>query len=630
MRAISRVALALVIIVVVIAASVGTFLYESSVTTTPTNSTSSISSSVPQTLTIETADWPLGSLNALQALYIGLYADYQAYTSWQTLVTVNATSDFLSGTVQYLPDIATSWTVSPDGTLYTFDLRPNVTFSNGDPFNAYQVWTVFYGFYYLSANSTGWYGGYPIFDMSSVQFGPSSISLLQSSGLSNPSSQALAMMTNSLWPIYVVNQTAIAFHLAVPFRFFLGTLLGMQNCIFDAQYVLQNGGFGTPASFNTNFNLNAIPGTGPYMVSNVVNRELLEFTQNLNYWGKSLPASILESNPYISPGSFKNVLIKVVPDATTRYIDLSSGAAQMVDSLGAADFKLILANPSKFGYITFPSTGGDMAVESFNTRLYPTNITDVRLAIVHAINYTDFIDESYGTGAFYPTVGPEYPLWSQYYDLGNYPLYSYNVTLAEQYLAEAGFPNGKGLPTLTWTIINDCALCITRANIAQGYLSQIGINVNIQLVTFDQWCAIICNPYSYLINNTNTVSNIMDPEGPNAQPVFLSPADYWTDFVSDLSPVSNTAIYSTPITEACQHSFFNASSIATTQSICARAQAQIYKDAPYWGWGSTKYVAGDSSPAWDKNVVQSGYMDPIYSGISTIPIFNTISPASTG
>lgn len=577
------------------------------------------------TLTIDIGSWPLGSLNQLQGLGVGIYPDLPGYTSWQTLVAVNLTADYPSGIIQYLPDLATGWTVSANGTTYLFDLRNNVTFSNGDPFNAYQVWTVYYGFYYLSANSSSWYNGYPLFNMTPVNFGPSSISLLQTSGLSNPTGQALAMMQNSSWPIYVVNATTIAFHLMHSFQWFLGTLQAELGCIYDAQYVLNNGAFGTPTNFNDYFNLNAIPGTGPYMVTTVQQDQYVEFTQNPTYWGKNLPESTIVSNPVIDPGHVKNILIRVVPDPTARYIDLSDGNAQMIDPTQASVFQLILASPKKYGYVTMPPSSGEMAVESFNTQIYPTNITDVRLAIVHAINMTDLIAKSYGVGGFTQIVGPEYPAWSQFYDLGNYTPYSYNLTLAAQYLAEAGFPNGKGLPTLNWTLASNCDLCLNRASVVQADLSQIGINLVIQEVTSDEWCQIICEPYSYLINNTNTVSNIMDPEGQDAQPAFLSPVEYWTAFVTNSSAFSNTAIFSTPITDACQESFFNGSSVATIQSICTQAQQEVYDEAPYWGWGICTYLFGDSSPAWDTSVIQNAYMDPLYGGISTIPIFNTMT-----
>lgn len=638
-RAVGKLVAAVILVIIIIVA--GSIAYYVTLPSTTVPSTGVSSTGVPstgayynKTFTIDIANWPLGSLNQLNAFTVGIYPDLPGYTSWQPLVAVNLTAMYpaggLPGTFQFLPDLATSWTVSPDGTTYTFHLRPNVTYSNGDPFNAYQVWTVYYGFYYLSGNATGWYNGYLLFNMAPVEFGPESISLLQQSGLINPSAQALAMMTNSSWPIYVVDQNTIAFHVRHPFPWFLGTFAAELGCIYDAQYVLQHGAFGTPVSLNTYFNLNAIPGTGPYMVTSVAASQFVEFTQNPTYWGKDLPESTIVSNPAIDPGHAKNVLVKIVPDATARYIELSSGAAQMVDPMGASNFAVVVANPDKYGYITLAQGNGAISMESLNTKKYPTNITDVRLAIVHAINMTNVITKAYGHGASaYQIVGPEYPMWSDFYDLGNFQPYSYNLTLASQYLAEAGFPNGTGLPTLTWRLQSTCAVCVNRATVAQAQLKKIGINVVINGVTPDDWCAWICQPYSWLVNNANLGGNIEDPEGSNAQPAFLTPAEYWVAFTTNQSAFSNTAIYNTPITYSCAESFFSGISTATLQSICTQAQAQVYNDAPYFGWVSVKYQFGDSSPVWDRSVVENAYIDPLWAGVSTVPLFNTVTFTSS-
>ncbi|MDA4130478.1 MAG: ABC transporter substrate-binding protein [Thaumarchaeota archaeon] len=608
-------------------------LLTSSSSSSSVSSTTSSSQTGPayynKTLTIDLTSWSPVGLNQLNAWTVGIYPDLPAYTSWQTLVAVNLTADFpggnAPGVVQFLPDLANNWTVSPDGTTYTFHLRQNVTFSNGDPFNAYQVWTVYYGFYYLSANASSWYNGYQLFNMNTVNFGPSSISLLQQSGLINPSPQAVAMMTNSSWPIYATDQNTIVFHMTHSFPWFLGTLVAEIGCIYDAQYLLQHGAFGTPTAYNTYFNLNAIPGTGPYMVTQVSDNQFVAFTQNPTYWGKNLPESTVTSNPTIDPGHVKDVLAKVVPDPTTRYIDLSTGAAQIISPPGKSNFRLILASPDKYGYPAIPPNAGLISVESLNTKIYPTNITDVRLAIVHAINMTDLIAKAYGQGAATQMVGPEYPVWSQFYDLGNFQPYSFNLTLAAQYLAQAGFPNGKGLPTLTWRLIATCDVCLTRATVAQATLAQIGINVVINAVSFNQWVSGIAQPYSYLVNNSNVLGNIEDPEGPTAQPAFLSPVEYWVTFSSNTSAFSNTAIYSTALSNACASSFFNGSAIPTIQSICTRAQTEMYNRAPYFGWVVAKYTEGSGSPAWDSSVVKNAYLDPIWVGISTVPIFNTVT-----
>jgi peptide/nickel transport system substrate-binding protein len=41
--------------------------------------------------------------------------------------------------LSYIPDLATNWTISPDGLQYTFHLHPNATFSDGEPVNSDDV-----------------------------------------------------------------------------------------------------------------------------------------------------------------------------------------------------------------------------------------------------------------------------------------------------------------------------------------------------------------------------------------------------------------------------------------------------------------------------------------------------------
>ncbi len=103
-----------------------------------------------------------------------------------------------------------------------------------------------YGYYYLSANASSW-DQVPIYNMSNVSFGPATIALINESGLINPSQQALDIMMNSSWPVYVTGPYQIVFHLANPFAGFLGTQVGVNGLIFDTQFVLDHGGFGTPA-----------------------------------------------------------------------------------------------------------------------------------------------------------------------------------------------------------------------------------------------------------------------------------------------------------------------------------------------------------------------------------------------
>ncbi len=148
-------AVAVVIIVVIIIAVGATGAYlatlgghtGTSASTSPTSSASSSSSTSSssvsafrQQLTIDDLFWPAGDLNQLTALGEIPYPNWLTYTVYQSLVTVNGSLLYGQGTVEVLPMLATSWTVSSDGRTYSFNLRPGVTFSDGNPLNSYQVW----------------------------------------------------------------------------------------------------------------------------------------------------------------------------------------------------------------------------------------------------------------------------------------------------------------------------------------------------------------------------------------------------------------------------------------------------------------------------------------------------------
>ena len=145
---------------------------------TSSSSTSSSSGGAPQTLTIDSARWPYGDMSQLQEFEDTPWPDWGEYSVYQPLVAVNLTAEYNQGVIQYVPGLAQSWNVSSDGSAYTFNLRSGVTFSNGDAFNAYQVWAMMYGDYYLSGNSSYWWENYNIFNMSSVNFGLSTVAAI--------------------------------------------------------------------------------------------------------------------------------------------------------------------------------------------------------------------------------------------------------------------------------------------------------------------------------------------------------------------------------------------------------------------------------------------------------------------
>ncbi len=556
---------------------------------------------------------------------INAYGNYPVWTEgsvYQTLVNFNLNSEQRQGIFQIVPDLATNWTVSANAETYTFHLRQGVTFSNGDPFNAYVVWTNFYLYYNEVGNSTTFWSYIPLFNFSSVVFGPATQNLINKSGLASPSSQLLSMMSNSSWPVYVNGSSTIVFRLIGPYAFFLNSFsdFSMQT---DPMFLLAHGGPGTSTSPNTLFQTLALPGTGPYEVTNVVTNAYIEYQQYQNYWGKNLSSSDVAANPIIDPGHFSTVIVKYTPDDTSRYIDLLNGASQISVVSGSnlqgaernQQLKALAFNSSSQVYM------------GMNTKVFPTNITDVRLAIVHGINYTQVIDHAiYGQGIRY--MGPNTPIYGKFYDPGNFAPYEYNVTEAAAFLKAAGFANGSGLPALT--LVTDSfgsSWEEPAAEVIQANLAVIGITVNIQVM---QTLAFESN-----IDAVSYNGSLANPSGHPAltfdtyagyAPDFISPADFFTSFVSQYSIYSNYAIYDDPAVDTAINLVTQTTNQTQLLQAFTVAQQHVYNAAPYAWLFVAQLPLIDGTDVYNTKVVSNFYMDPNLFGVSDIPVINTVSP----
>jgi len=619
-RAMSRTLLALVVVVIIVVVAVAGYVAipKPTTTTSTTLSSSTMSSVAVNTLVIDANNWPAGDLNQLYSVNEIPWPNWLTYSVYQPLVSINATAEYGQGVVQYIPGLAENWTVSSDGRTYTFNLRNDVKFSDGNPFNAYQVWAEMYGFIYLSGNSTGWLESYPVFDMSTVKIGPSTFDMINQSGLITPSQEALNIMMDQSEPIYVTGPNQIVFHLSSPFLWFPGALIVYCGLMFDTQWVLQHGGFGSPAQYNSYFNLHPIPGSGPYVVSGVLENNYVKFAQDTNYWAKDWTPEQVAANPYFDPGHAQNVIVYYKPDDVARYTDLSAGTAQIAD-LAASSWTKVSTDPKYSFYVNPPwGSAADMLV--LNTKMYPTNITLVRQAIVHAINYTD-IEQAAFHGYLNPWVGPEYPVFKDYYNLGNMPGYDYNVTLAKEDLAKANLPS---MPTLTFRIASDVSYDAVIADIIQSDLSQIGISVNIISLPESKLLASF-GSYQFEMQSPSDFGNLQLSQGVAWYPSTMTPAEAWVDFLSEHSTWGNTAIYSNPTVQKCIDSFTSTTDESLIKSLCTAAQQQLYEDAPY-GWiGALKLWYGDGSIVWQKNVVNSFLLDPVFGGQDSDPILNTVT-----
>jgi hypothetical protein len=74
------------------------------------------------------------------------------------------------------------------------------------------------------------------------------------------------------------------------------------------------------------------------------------------------------------------------------------------------------------------------------------------------------------------------------------------------------------------------------------------------------------------------------------------------------------------------NAFTSTNSIPTIQSLCTAAQKVIYDQAPYaWLGTFSLWLPYGGSLVWKTGVVSGFLVDPVWTGESTEPIFNTVT-----
>jgi peptide/nickel transport system substrate-binding protein len=550
---------------------------------------------------------------------------YGLESVYQTLTTVDGNVLYQNGTVITEPDLAQSWTVSANGTNYVYNLRQGVTFSNGDPFNCYQVWAEWYNAYYAQSNASNFMEGYAIYNFTNVNFGPSVIDMMNGTGIVNPSGQLLSLMQNNAWPFSCPNASTLVVNLKNPFAYAPLVFSQYAGVMLDTQFIINHGGFGFFPG-NPVFQSLIIPGTGPYTVTQISPNAYEEFQQNPNYWGENLTTAQLQNNPYIDPGHYKTIFVYYKPDDLVRYTDLSTGAAQVV-TINAQDWPLIRANPSQYGSYIIPNQSMIVEGIGMNTLRSPTNITLIRQAIVHAINYTALWHAAFFDEAA-PLIGPEYSAFTQYYDLGNLPPYNYNLTQAMADINASGVNVAK-LPPISFLVDTGCGVCISTAQVIQSDLAAIGLTVNIGVIpTTENAFPYVAGygPYSQSLNYSQQEANFVWMGYPSYAPNAPTPADAWLAFLQTQGVGADYANYGNNVTQKCVNDWTTTGNQAQIISDCTAAYLRIYQDAPYIWLASPKLAFASGSLAYSKAAIKSLLMDPSFTGESTTAILNTVVP----
>ena len=531
--------IAVIIVIAIIAIAAGAFYYVSTGTPKSSPHSSSTTSGLVSTttgtapsrssLTVEEQDQPDSLDPAVTYVTPGWEVIDQVY---QGLVTYNGTS-----ITQYEGVLAQSWTVSSDAMNYTFYLRNGVTFSNGDPFNAYVMWYSVYRTIVM-AQSPYWILNQNLAAGNGVSFNVTD-AMLNSINYADPSVANLTTMTYPDQSVQVINTSEIRFNLgygyngAVPYSQFLATLQTPMAMAVDPAYVQVHGGV-VAGEKNGWMTSNAM-GTGFYELQSWIPSQSVSLVKNANYWADGLPAS--ELNNAISPAILNNIIIYFKPSAAS-IADLRSGTAQMI--LAPVTYYNVTSKLSGVTTTILGPAFGSAEAATYvymDPKAFPAfNTTLVREAVSYAIDYPAIIGDVFEGNAV-RWVGPVPPGFQDYnQSTAGFSPYQFNATKAAELLAQAGYasklpngttlnPGGTAFPVVGFLYDSDSPTDTQTAQIVAANLASVGITVSLSPLPYAEYTGVI---YSGSTNSTQYPMGI----GYYSED-YTASIDYVTYFTSD-------------------------------------------------------------------------------------------------
>ncbi len=346
-----------------------------------------------------------------------------------------------------IPCIAKSWQMSTDGLTYTFNLRNDVYFHDDPLFKNGKGRKVVaedfaYSFYRLIdpkvASSGGWIFSDKVKDASGFK---------------------------------ALNDSTFQIKLQKPFPAFM-QLLTAQYCSVVPKEVVEH--------YGKDFRSHPV-GTGPFKFKHWKEDEILVLLKNEHYWEKEDEIQL----PFLDA-----VIVTFINDKQSAFMNFIKKELDFFDKVDGSYRDDILTKSgnmtskykgkfklNKSPYLCTEYVGILVDTSKAIVKNSPLRFKKVRQAINYAIDRSKlvkYLRNSIGepaTAGFIPKGMPGF-------DSTRVKGYHYNLPLAMKLLAEAGFPNGKGMPEVT---LSTSTTYKDLIEFIQGELSNIGMTIKVDV-----------------------------------------------------------------------------------------------------------------------------------------------------
>ncbi len=223
---------------------------------------------------------------------------------------------------------------------------------------------------------------------------------------------------------------------------------------------------------------NQIVGTGPFVYDKANDKEQsLVLVKNQNYHlsdekGNKLPYLGSVAFSYVKPG--QDQLDLFMNDKLDIITGLPPESIKEIVESQIADFQ---DKPVKYVLGRYPQVSTSFL--NLNTSIAPFNNLKVRQALNMAINKSKIVDDVLRGEAYGPGEHGIVPSAIKNYDFSSVVGQEYDVNKAKKLLAEAGYPNGKGFPTLKFATGQGNTSIRVGLEIQKQLMRNLNINVEI-------------------------------------------------------------------------------------------------------------------------------------------------------
>ena len=353
-------------------------------------------------------------------------------------------TQFSRGSTQVEPGLAESWTVSPDGKVFTFKLRKGVKFHSG--VNGFKPSRDFNADDVMFSLERQWKPDHPYAKVSGGKY-----DYFADMGLNDDVAaiEKLDAMTVKI-TLKKPNVTMLA-NLAMDFA-----------SIHSAEYADML----AKANKKEQFDQQPV-GTGPFSFVTYQKDAVIRYKANKRFWGAAADKPMVD-----------DLVFAITPDPTARYSKLKAGECHFVIAPRPADLPEMQKDPA-LKVINAP--GLNIAYWAFNTQKPPFDKKEVRQALSMAIDKAAIIKDVYlGAGQAAKNLIPP-TLWSYNDAVKGYP---FDAAKARAMLAAAGVKTPLEIDLWYMPVQRPYNPNAKRiAEMMQADLAKVGVNA--KLVTFE-------------------------------------------------------------------------------------------------------------------------------------------------